>query len=75
MVFIFAITIYASCMYKSKSGEYDANKTFYANNMYSRKVCVYDGGKINIPVVYFKKYHCPYSIQYDVYRDRICDWN
>jgi len=75
LIATFASTTYAYCSYKSKSGEYDGNKSYSHGSTVSRKICVYDNGKIHIPVAFFNQYYCPYSIEYDEYRDRICDWN
>ena len=65
----------AFCQYMSKSGEYTSNRTFNNGSVYSTKVCVYGDGDYHIPVAYFNQYYCPYSIEYDRYRNRICDWN
>jgi len=65
----------AFCQYMSKSGEYTSSRTFNNGSVYSSKVCVYGDGDYHIPVAYFNQYYCPYSIEYDRYRERICDWN
>lgn len=65
----------AYCQYMSKSGEYTSNRTYNNGSVYSSKICVYGNGELHIPVAYFDQYYCPYSIEYDRYRDRICDWN
>lgn len=65
----------AYCQYMSKSGEYTSRRTFTNGSVYSSKVCVYGRGDYHIPVAYFGQYYCPYSIEYDRHRDRVCDWH
>lgn len=75
MIGFTAVMAMAYCKYMSKSGEYDSNKTYSYGSVWSRKVCVYGNGKMHIPVAHFGQYYCPYSIKYDEYRNRLCDWN
>lgn len=56
---------FSYCNYISKSGEY--------TNTNGNKICVY--GKWHIPVKSFDQFYCPYHIEIDEQRKRVCDWN
>ena len=75
LIMLLAVIASASCLYLSKSGEYEGNKSYSYGSVYSKKICVYDNGNLHIPVAYFNQHYCPYSVEYDKYRKRICDWN
>jgi hypothetical protein len=72
-IVLFTVMAYSYCQHLSKTGEYTGSRSFNNGSVYSSKICVY--GDLHIPVAYFNQFYCPYAIQYDRSRDRICDWN